>query len=257
MAARHVDFKRQFAGEGNPEHPRRQASDGAGGDRHMRQGFRRQVDIVGQAGEHVARFWPTDRSDRPLLGDRGQINPQIRPFGLQPFLQPIKHGGGGAGGGGHVEMVLGQTRGHPVILDHAVIAEHQAVARPADRQFQPIVGIDAVQKLGRVGAFDIDLAQGTGVEQADRVARRPTFARHRLGHGLAGARIVPGPHPLADMFERGAMGALPGVHRGGSHRLEQGADGAPGVGANRHRRQRRAKGGGADRRNFGVPGRGQ
>ena len=61
-----------------------------------------------------------------------------------------------------------------------------------------------------------------------------------------GARVVPGPLPLADVLEHGAVRLVPGVHRRAPHRVEQRAAVAPDDRAEGHRRIGRAEGRDAD-----------
>ena len=68
--------------------------------------------------------------------------------------------------------LLADARERAVVHDDAVLAQHQAVARLADRQAAQRVAIDAVEELGRVGALDVDLAQGRDVGDAGAAAHR-------------------------------------------------------------------------------------
>ena len=77
-------------------------------------------------------------------------------------------------------------------------------------------------------------------------ARRPDLARDRRGHVLAGARVVPGPLPLADVLEHRALRLVPGMHRRAAHRVEHGAAVAPGDRAEGDRRVGRAERGDAE-----------
>ncbi|SVJ77934.1 Uncharacterised protein [Klebsiella pneumoniae] len=142
-------------------------------------------------------------------------------------------------------MVVGQAGGHAVVEDHPVFLAHQAVARLADVELGPGVGVDPVEELPRVRALDVDLAQGRGVEQADRLAHRAAFAGHGGVHVLAAAREVPRPLPLADVFELGAVLHVPGVQGGEAHRFEQVPAVAAGDGAEGHRGVVRTEHGGA------------
>ena len=79
-----------------------------------------------------------------------------------------------------------------------------------------------------------------------RFADGGALAQHGGVHVLAGLRVVPGPLPLADVLEQGAVGDVPGVDRGEPRRVEQLAALASGQGRERHRGVRRPVGGGAD-----------
>ena len=145
----------------------------------------------------------------PLLGDGGAIDLHVRPFALQPALEPAQHARGIAGGGGHQEMMFVEARGHAVVEDHAVLAAHQAVAAAADLQLGQGVGVDHVEELDRVRALDVDLAQGRGVDDADGGAHRLGLAIDRVMHALAGLGVVPGAAPLADILEGRADALMP------------------------------------------------
>ena len=121
-------------------------------------------------------------------------------------------------------MLLTQPRGDTVVEKHPVFAAHESVAATAWFQGLPIVGVDAVQELGGVGALNIDFSQGRCIEYADGVARRQAFTVHGVVHGLPGTRVVPGSFPLADVFELRAAFHMPCVHRRLSHRICQLAD---------------------------------
>src|SRR5699024_4670092 len=61
---------------------------------------------------------------------------------------------------------------------------------------------------------DLDLAERRGVLESDGFAYGLALAQHRRVHVLARLRVVPGPFPLPDVFELGAVGDVPGVDRG-------------------------------------------
>ncbi len=240
----HVHFIGQLAGEGDAEHPRRHTADLTFFPGHEREGFLVQVD-VGHFAEQLAAVGPGQGQGRPVVGDRGQVHLQVRPFGLLVDLQPLQHACRATGGGGHDEVVLADAGGHAVVEDHAVFLAHQAVAGLAHVELGPGVGVDAVEELARIRALDVDLAQGRGVEQAHAVAHGLAFTGHGSVHVLAAAREVPGALPLADVFELGTVLHMPGMQRGETHRLEQVAAMAPGNGAEGDRRVVGAEHGGA------------
>ncbi|MND54145.1 hypothetical protein D3C80_452000 [compost metagenome] len=60
---------------------------------------------------------------------------------------------------GHHIVVFGKAARGAVVEDHPVLAQHQAVPCPADRQLEEIVAIDTVQEFRRVGAENLDLAE--------------------------------------------------------------------------------------------------
>ena len=125
-----------------------------------------------------------------------------------------------------------ESGGDSVVEDHAVLAEHEAVAAAAGTEALPGVGVDAVEELAGVGAGDFDLAEGGVVEDADAVADGEAFAGDGFVHGFAGLGVVPGAAPLADVFESGrrrtSCHSCMGVTRTGS---ASGTDVASGDGA--------------------------
>ena len=86
------------------------------------------------------------------------------------------------------KCVVGEPRGRAVVEDEAVLAQHQAVARLADRQRREGVGVDPVEEGGRVRALDVDLAEGRDVADAD-AARAPPSPR---GSPRRASRVSPG-----------------------------------------------------------------
>ena len=112
-------------------------------------------------------------------------------------LQVLHHAAGLRGRGGHEEALGREPRGRAVVHHEAVLAQHQAVARLADRQRREGVGVDAVEERRRVGALDLDLAERRDVADADAARAR----RHLAVHGLepvllARARIILRAQPL-------------------------------------------------------------
>jgi hypothetical protein len=113
-----------------------------------------------------------------------------------------------------------------------------------DGQLGPLVGVDATQELAGIGALDIDLAQGRGIEDADLLAHRQALAGHRLRHALTfavrgvGAYLwkVPGALPLAHVLELGAVLHVPLVQGGVALGVEQLAAVTANDGAEGHRR---------------------
>ena len=216
----------------------------------MREGLVIRIDVAGQARQQIAALRAVDGDGGVLLRDRGQIDLQIGPFGLQVILQMHQHLRGIAGGGGHQEPVLRQPYRHAIVEHHAVLAQHQPIARLADAQFQPGIGIDAIQELRRVWPLYLDLTEGGGIQDAYSGAGRLHLPVHGGVHVFSGFRIIPGAHPLADILELCAVRFVPVMDRRAAHRVEQSADIAPGDGAEGDRRVGRAESGGADRRDI-------
>ena len=158
----------------------------------------------------------------------------------------VQHAGGTAGRGGHEIALVGQARGGAVVEHHAVLAAHDAVARLADRQGLPAIGVDPVQELRRVPPLDIDLAQGRGVEDADTLPRRLALARDGRLHVFAGFGEIAWPLPLADILEHRALGDVPILHRRQAGRIELITPIAPTHGTEGDGRIGRPKGGRAN-----------
>ena len=83
-----------------------------------------------------------------------------------------------------IVAIVGQARGRAVVHHEAVLAQHHAVARLADRQGGERVDVEAVEEVADVGALHVDLAEGRDVAEPDR--RR--------------ARRAPRGRPLASQF---------------------------------------------------------
>ena len=157
----------------------------------------------------------------PVVGDRGHVDLQVGPLGLEPPLQPRHHRGRPGRGGVHQVAVAGQPGRHAVVHDHAVLAEHEAVAAAAHAEAPPAVDVDAIQEFGGVRTLDIDLAEGGGVEDPDAGAHGDALPVHRVVHGLAGPGVVPGALPLADVLELRAGLDVPLVDGGLTDRVEE------------------------------------
>jgi hypothetical protein len=95
-------------------------------------------------------------------------------------LQMLHHRPALAGGGGHQEMLVAEARGGAVVHDEAVLAQHQAIARLADRQRREAVDVDPVEEGRRRPALHVDLAEGRDVADAD-AARTAVTSRLTVG----------------------------------------------------------------------------
>src|SRR3546814_11210977 len=49
------------------------------------------------------------------------------------------------------EMILGDLGEHPIVIDDAMLAEHQAVSATPDLEVADSVDIDALEELGEIG----------------------------------------------------------------------------------------------------------
>ena len=78
---------------------------------------------------------------------------------LRAEFEMPQHVGGGGGRRGHDIAMLVEPARRPVVVDEAVLAQHQAVSRPADGQLGEAVAIDPIQQSAGVGADDFDLAE--------------------------------------------------------------------------------------------------
>src|SRR4051794_14694792 len=221
VAGRHVDLVGELAREADAEHARRHARDLTGAPGEVREGLRREVDVGADGAQHVARARPGERDDGPLLRDRGAVNLEFRPLGLEPLLEPGEDAGGTAGGGRHVEAVGGEARGDAVVEHVAVVPAHQAVAATAGLEAGEEVGVDAVEEGAGVGTLEVDLAERGGVEDADGLAHGPALAGGGGVQILAGARVVARSLPRSHVLEHRAALGVPAVDRCGPDRVEQ------------------------------------
>ena len=200
----------------------------------------------GQPGQDFARAGAHDSHRGPLVGDRGQPHPQVRPLGLQPLLEVIQYARRTAGRGGRQVSLGTEPDNHPVVEEHPVGLAHHAVAARADRQSIQGVGVDPVQKFEGVGPLDVDLSQGGDVLDSHSLSGGRALALHGCLHRLSGLRVVPRTFPLPHVFEDSAVGQVPGVDRRHPDRVEQGAPVAAGHQCENDRRIGRPEGGGPD-----------
>ena len=173
------------------------------------------------------------------------MHTQVRPSHLQQFFQPCHDRGRMRGGGGHKVVGRGQPPHRAVVKNHAVVAQHNAVSRFAARQFGEAVGVDAVEKRGRVGALHRDFAERSDIADANGGAHRRGLADVSVFEGLVAARVIPRPLPQAGHGHDRAALEVPLVQRGAAQRPEVRADAAPAQRAERDRGIRRAEGGDA------------
>ena len=209
---------------------------------------------IDDAAQHVARAGARDGELRPLLGDRAHRHVELRPQPLVAVFHVLQHLGGVRRRRRDDEAMLGQPRGGAVVEHEAVLAQHQAVARPADGEVGPGVGVDAVEELGGVRSLHVDLAERGDIAHADARAHGPHLAAHALQPvALAGPRIPLRAQPIAGLDEHRALLLRPPVRGRQARRAELLAAMMPGDGADGDRRERRAEGGGAGLRD--RPGR--
>ena len=128
---------------------------------------------------------PLHRDHRPLLGDRGQEDIELRPFGLQVVLHVIEDARRAAGRGRDVKAVVRKTRDDAVVHHVAVFPEHQPVAAAAGLELQPVSWDRAVQELGRIRPT-------TSILPRVVASKMPTLARTAL-HSRATAACMSSP----------------------------------------------------------------
>ena len=145
-------------------------------------------------------------------------------------------------------MLLADARGGAVVEHHAVFAQHDAVAHFADRECAPVVDVDAFEQFHGVFAFDVDLAEGGDVDQADVVAHRADFAVECVEIGFAAPRIELRAPPQSGIDESGAGFHVPRIHRGQAQGRDMRTAFLSRDRAERDGRVRRAERGGADLR---------
>ena len=138
-------------------------------------------------------------------------------------------------------MLVRYLRDHAIVVDHAALGQHEAVANASRLQRRDrMIGV-VVDQRARVGADHLDLAQRRGIEDAHRLARSQRLARN-LVLGLAGTE--PGrPQPAAIFAEHRAGLAVLVFEREAAHRIEQLPAPAPGDHRQRHGDEGRPVGG--------------
>ncbi len=218
---RHVDLVGEFTGEADPAHARLDARHGRLPPRHEREVVVGHGKLGRERAEEPAGAWADQGDGRPLLGDGGAVDAQFGPLGLQPLLHPVQNGRRVAGGGGDQEALLGEPDDGAVVEDHAVRAAHHAVADRAGLQGAHHVGVEQIEEGCGVRPLHVDLAEGGGVHERDALAGGTALAQHGGLHVLAVLRVVPGPLPLTDVLEEGAVLGMPAVQGGRAYRVVQ------------------------------------
>ncbi len=150
-------------------------------------------------------------------------------------------------------MVLGEPRGGAVVEHEPVLAQHQPVARFADRQRREGVGIDAVEEDAGVFPLHVDLAEGRDIAHPGLTAHRRHFAVHRILGLLAPFRVVKRAKPGPGLDEHRPLLHGVSVRRRKPGGAEVGAAVMAGKSADGDRREGRPEGRGADRTDI-APG---
>jgi hypothetical protein len=197
--------------------------------------------------QHVAGARTGDRILRPLLGDRNHLHIELRPQNLLAEFEMLHHLNRIGRGGGHEIMVVGQPRRGAVVEHEAVLAEHQPVARLAERQRRESVGIDPVEKGAGVPALDVDLAEGRNVAHADPPTDIGDFTVHRVLRLLAGPPVIERAQPRPGFDKHRALLLGPPMRRREPCRAEIRPAMMAGERADGDGGERRAESGGADR----------
>ena len=130
--------------------------------------------------EQVPRLRPGDRELRPLVGNGRQLHVEFGEQHLPAEFEMLHHRPGLGRGGGQEIMILGEPRRGAVVIDDAVLAQHQPVARLADGEVGEGVDVDAVEEGAGIRAMHVDLAERRDVAEADAAAHRLDLARHRF-----------------------------------------------------------------------------
>ena len=162
---------------------------------------------------------------------------------LPPFFQPHRDAGDVARRARDDVMLVGHFRHDAVVIDHAGLGQHEAVADAAGLQGgNGVVGIVVDQRAG-IRPQHLDLAERRAVEDGHRLARQFCFALD-FGVGVARA-VIGGAQPAAIFAEHRANGAMLVLQRQPAHRIEQLAAPAAGNDRERHRHEGRPVGRGA------------
>ena len=107
----------------------------------MRKGVVREIHAFKKGRDRLPRARPLHGDGRPLLGDRGEPDPQIGELGLQIVLHMREHTRSAAGRGRHMEALGPKARNHTVVHEEAGLAQHEPVAAAPRLQFLEGVGV--------------------------------------------------------------------------------------------------------------------
>ena len=136
-----------------------------------RRSFPSSLRAFGPATENCAQASVVEISCTSISGHRH----------LTAVFQMAEHRHRIGGGGGHDVFMLAHPGGGAIVKHHAVFAQHQPVAAFADGEGGEGVGIDAVKESARIGALDVDLAQGGDIADARRICGWPALRGRRFG----------------------------------------------------------------------------
>ena len=128
--------------------------------------------------------------------------------------------GGFRGGRGDQIMMFAEPRGGAVVEYDAVLAQHQAIARAADRQFGERVDVQAIEEGSGIRALHVDLAERGDIAQADGLTHRTGFTQDWTPAGLPALGVIERTQPCAGFQENGTSAGVPVVQRRAADRLE-------------------------------------
>ena len=192
------------------EMPGLHAHEGKGGVAH--------VDVVERLLEQRAAVRPGDRHAGPLVGQRGERDLQLRPGDREQHLEVLVDERAVRRRRRHQVAVVAEPPGRAVVVEKAVVAQHQPVARLADGKRGEGVGVDAVEEGRGVRPLHVDLAERRDVGDADRGAHRARLAHIGLLQRLAVLQVGARPLPGADIHHLGAGLEVPVVERRAAER---------------------------------------
>ena len=182
----------------------------------------------------------------PARGDGRDQHAQCGVLALQPFLERPRCAFDACTGGIHPVAIGAQTGDDPVVDHDAVFIEQQSITSLAGRQGRHRSHIHEIEKMRRVGAVDLELAERRAVEYSRRPAYRAGLPLRGGLQGFSLPWIGGRPHPIAELFEQRAARAVPLVRRKILQRADkQVADPPASQQAEGDRRKRRTELGGA------------
>ena len=201
-----------------------------------------EVDVRAEPRPARPRARSPDGDHRPLLGDARARHAQLRPFGLEPLLEPVQHGGRAAGRRRDEVAILGQPHRDAVVEHHPVEPQHEPVADRPDGEVRHPVRVHPVQERGGVRPDDLDLAERRGVEHTDGGAHREALARDGAVQSSSGSGKYRGRFhcpTFSNTAPRSTWAACIGVRRLGSS--SAGPRSRPASTRERHRHERRPR----------------
>ena len=144
---------------------------------------------------------------RPLVANGGELHVEFRPQPLVAELHVLQDLGRVGGGGGDDKAILAEARGGAVVQHESVFAQHEAVARLADGEGLPAVGVKALQELGCVAHPAGRSCRASRRRKRPRSSERcaPRGSRSRASRPRRASRIPLRAQPIARLDEHGAL----------------------------------------------------